>query len=136
LGEEETPSLQKHAVLGMGPSKKILCAWLIYGSKHRNESLKLLPYQFTEVSDALLLLKEEANTKSDFRSQNFQNSCVYRMALGPTQPLIQWVPGALSLGVKWPGHEADHSPSPSAKVKNEWSYTSTPPICLHGVVLS
>jgi hypothetical protein len=33
-----------------------------------------------------------------------------RTALGPTQPPIQWVPGALSLGVKQPGHEADHSP--------------------------
>jgi len=29
-----------------------------------------------------------------------------RPALGPTQPPIQWVPGALSLGVKWPGREA------------------------------
>jgi hypothetical protein len=26
-----------------------------------------------------------------------------------------------------PGHEADHSPSSSAEVKNAWSYTSTPP---------
>jgi hypothetical protein len=32
-------------------------------------------------------------------------------ALGPTQPSIQWVPGALSLGVKRPGREADHSPN-------------------------
>jgi hypothetical protein len=40
-----------------------------------------------------------------------------RMALGPTQPPIQWVPGALSLGVKRLGHEADHSPSSSAEVK-------------------
>jgi len=40
-----------------------------------------------------------------------------RLALGPTQPPIQWVPGALSLGVKWPGHEADHLPLSSAKVK-------------------
>jgi hypothetical protein len=39
------------------------------------------------------------------------------MALGPTQPPIQWVPGALSLGVKWPGHEPDHSPQSSVKVK-------------------
>jgi hypothetical protein len=59
-----------------------------------------------------------------------------RMALGPTQPPIQWVPGALSLGVKQLGHEADHSPPSSAKVKNAWSYTSTPPVRLHGVVLS
>jgi hypothetical protein len=42
-----------------------------------------------------------------------------RMALGPTQPPIQWVPGALSLGIKQPGLEADHSPPSSAKVK-EW----------------
>jgi hypothetical protein len=35
----------------------------------------------------------------------------------PTQPPIQWVPGALSLRVKRPGCEADHSPPSSAKVK-------------------
>jgi hypothetical protein len=38
---------------------------------------------------------------------------------GPTQPPIQWVPGALSLGVKRPGRETDHSPSSSAELK-EW----------------
>jgi hypothetical protein len=59
-----------------------------------------------------------------------------RPALGPIQPPVQWVPGALSLGVKRPGHEADHSPPSSAEVKNAWSYTSTLPIRIHGVVLS
>jgi hypothetical protein len=34
------------------------------------------------------------------------------------------------------GHEADHSPPSTAKVKNIWSYTSTHPIRLHGVVLN
>jgi hypothetical protein len=28
---------------------------------------------------------------------------------------------------KWPGHEADHSPPSSVKVKNSWSYTSSVP---------
>jgi hypothetical protein len=42
-----------------------------------------------------------------------------RTALGPTQPPVQCVPGALSVGVKWPGCEADHSPPSSAEVK-EW----------------
>jgi hypothetical protein len=37
--------------------------------------------------------------------------------VGPTHPPIQWVPGALSLGVKLPGREADHSPPSSAEVK-------------------
>jgi len=58
------------------------------------------------------------------------------MALGLTQPPIQWVPGDLSLRIKQPGHEADHSPPSSAEVKNACSYTSTPPVCLHGVMLS
>jgi hypothetical protein len=40
-----------------------------------------------------------------------------RTALGPTQPPRQWVTWALSLGVKRPGREADHSPSSSAEVK-------------------
>jgi hypothetical protein len=59
-----------------------------------------------------------------------------RSALGPTQPPIRWVPGALSLGVKRPRREAYHSPPSSAEVTNAWSYTSTPSIRLHGVVLS
>jgi hypothetical protein len=55
---------------------------------------------------------------------------------GAPQSPIRWVPGALSLGVKRPGREADHSIPYSAEVKNAWSYTSTPPVRLHGVVLS
>jgi hypothetical protein len=39
------------------------------------------------------------------------------MALRPTQPPIQWVTGAVSLGVKQLGCEADYSPPSSAKVK-------------------
>jgi hypothetical protein len=38
--------------------------------------------------------------------------------------------------VKRSGREADHSPPSIAEVKNAWSYTSIPPISLHGVVLS
>jgi hypothetical protein len=38
-------------------------------------------------------------------------------ALGPTQPPNRWPPGVLSLGVEQPGCEADHSPPPSAEVK-------------------
>jgi len=41
-----------------------------------------------------------------------------RTALGPTEPPIPWILGALSLGVKRPGREADHSPPSSAEVKD------------------
>jgi hypothetical protein len=47
--------------------------------------------------------------------------------LGLTRPPTQGAPGALSSGVKRPGHEADHSPTTSAKVKKMWIYTSTSP---------
>jgi hypothetical protein len=58
--------------------------------------------------------------------KNFLVSKLSRPALGPTQPPIQWVAGAVSPGVKWQGHKADHSPPASAKVKKMWIYTSTP----------
>jgi len=44
--------------------------------------------------------------------------------------------GDLSLGVKRPRFEADHSPLSSDEVKNVWSYTSILPIRLHGMVFS
>jgi hypothetical protein len=46
----------------------------------------------------------------------FFSTITSRPALGPTQPPIQWVPGALSLEVKRQGREADHSPPSSAEV--------------------
>jgi len=58
---------------------------------------------------------------------SFLMSTASRPALGITLPLIQWVPGALSPGIKLPMREANHSPPSSAKAKNEWSYTFTPP---------
>jgi hypothetical protein len=41
-----------------------------------------------------------------------------RLALEPTQPPIQWVPGALFWGEKRSGRKADHSPASSAEIKN------------------
>jgi hypothetical protein len=54
---------------------------------------------------------------SRWRPGMFLFTTVSRTALGPTQPPIQWVPGALSLGVKWPGREADLSTPSSPEVK-------------------
>jgi hypothetical protein len=38
--------------------------------------------------------------------------------------------------VKWLRHETGHSSPSSAKVKNAWSYTSTPPVHFHGILFS
>jgi hypothetical protein len=56
----------------------------------------------------------------------FPFTTVSRPALGPTQPPIQRLPGDLSLRIKQPGRETEHSPPSSAVIKNAWSYTSTP----------
>jgi hypothetical protein len=49
-----------------------------------------------------------------------------RSILEPIQASIQWVTGALSLEVKRPGQEADHSPPASAEFKKMWIYISIP----------
>jgi len=41
--------------------------------------------------------------------------------------------GVLSPELKRPGRGVNHSLSSNTKVKNEWSYTSTSPTCIHGV---
>jgi len=56
-----------------------------------------------------------------------------RPLLVPTQPPLQWVSGSLSLGVKRPGRDSHFYLVPRSK--NAWSFTSTLPIRLHGVVL-
>jgi hypothetical protein len=59
-----------------------------------------------------------------------------RPALGLTQPPIQWVAGVLSLGVKRPGPDADHSPPSSAEFKECVDLYLHSTIRLHSVVLS
>jgi hypothetical protein len=52
-------------------------------------------------------------------------STASKPVLGPSQSLIQWVPGAISPGVKRLRSEADHSPPPAVEVKN---VGATPPL--------
>jgi hypothetical protein len=57
---------------------------------------------------------------------------ISRPAVGPIQPSVQWVTGFI-FGVKQPRLFVGHSVQFNAEVKNEWRYTSTPPVCLLGV---
>jgi hypothetical protein len=54
-----------------------------------------------------------------------------RLAVGPTQPPIQSVPGVKKLE-----HKGDHSPPSRYNVKNVWSYASTPTKSPHGMMLN
>jgi hypothetical protein len=46
---------------------------------------------------------------------------------GPPSLLFNGYWGVLSLEVKWPGRETDHSPPTSAKIKKMWVCTCIPP---------
>ena len=59
---------------------------------------------------------------------NFSFLKTTKLAVLPAKPAIRWV-----TGVKQQMCEADRSSLFSAKV-NKWSYISTPPIRLHGVI--
>jgi hypothetical protein len=51
----------------------------------------------------------------------------------PSSPAASYsvVTADSSTAKKWPGRATDHSPPYSAiEVKNEWSHTSAPPVCL------
>jgi len=74
-------------------------------------------------------MDQETNLKTLFR----HHTIPYSSQISPEN--IWWVPGILSPVVKWPGHEADYSPSSCAEVKNAENYTSTPSISLCGLVV-
>lgn len=54
------------------------------------------------------------------RNKRFVFCKASRSALGPTQPDLQ-------SGTNRPGREAGHSPPSNARIKNAWTYISTPP---------
>jgi hypothetical protein len=88
--------------------------------------LALQPHNF-EIVRVLMQGTGKGQNLRPGEVKNFLFSTSSRPVLGPIQPPIQWVPGAISRGIKRPGREADHSPPTSAKVKKMWIYTSPPP---------
>jgi hypothetical protein len=82
-------------------------------------------------------LQYERTTKTQADNEIFLLTTASRQALGPTQPPIHCVTRDLSLGVKRPGHEADHSPPSCAEVKECVKLYLHSPLCLlHGEALS
>jgi hypothetical protein len=101
-----------------------------------------IPFTSAEVLSSIFSLKNKTSCGYDGLSNKIIKSCGEQITVPIIQTgfevhptPIQWVPWALSPGVKWPGREVDHSPPTSAEVKKMWIYTSTL-IHLHGVVLN
>jgi hypothetical protein len=68
--------------------------------------------------------------------KTYRNTDVKDFSLQKCSDLL-WGPPCLLLngyhvtfpGIKWPGCEVDSLPPSSAKVKNKWNYTFSPPVC-------
>jgi hypothetical protein len=92
--------------------------------------MKQVPYTSgyrSQYSDWLRAGRPRGRSSGPGGGKNFHFCMSSRPSLGSMQPPIQWVLGALSLGVKRQGREAHHSPPTSAEVKKLGIYTSTPP---------
>jgi hypothetical protein len=89
--------------------------------KKKNENIATSRY-----SDWLRAGRPRGRSSNPGRVKNFLLSTSSRPVRGPTQPPIQWVPGAISPGVKRLGRESDHTPPTTAEVMKTWIYTSTP----------
>jgi hypothetical protein len=87
-------------------------------------------------SDWLRPGRPRSRSSSPGRDKNFHFFISSRPTLRFTQPSIQWIPGALSPGVKRLVHEADHLPPTSAEVKKNVDVYIHSPIRLHCVVLN
>jgi hypothetical protein len=72
------------------------------------------------------VIVQESRGSIPGRGKIFLFSIASRPPLGPTEPPIQWVSGAVSSGVKRQGREAEHSPSSSAEAKNGGAIPSLP----------
>jgi hypothetical protein len=83
----------------------------------------MLEHRISEVGGIAQWYKRWATALNDRGFESRQGLGIFlfatasRPALWPTQPPVQWVPRALSLGVKWPGRKADHSPPSIAVVR-------------------
>jgi hypothetical protein len=93
-----------------------ICLWLIFKLAGIAQSVKWLGYE----------LDDWGSVPDRGREWFILFTTASTPALWPTQPSVQWVPGAPSLRVKRLRREAYHSPTSNAEAKNAWSYTFTP----------
>ena len=119
------------------PSQKSLPVILVMDQKHPTQTthLNLLTQNFTffpnqcgaaQTVQWLCYTLEDQGFKSSQKQQTYLFSKTSKPAPAPTQSPTP----AFSLAVKWPV-QSDHSHLSKAKFKNQWSFTSTPPVCHH-----
>jgi hypothetical protein len=76
-------------------------------------------YLFTKSRGSAVGKVASKQSSSTGKAKNVHLSISSRQSLRPTQPLIQYMQGAISQGVEQPGREADHAPQTSAEAKRK-----------------
>jgi len=120
-----------------------LNAHLVYLAVHKTvwfynmENFLIFTYQSFRIK---FVFEEELGYLSQYGLDNcswISSRAMMRYFSLLLHPYQLWGPPSLLFNrVKLPGCEANHSPPPSNKVQNAWSYTSTHLTCLHNVVLN
>jgi hypothetical protein len=88
----------------------------------RENILWTITYMYVRIRDISVCIATgyglDGRGSMSIRGKFFIYSTAFRPTLVSTQPPIQWVQGALSLGIKWTRRETDYSPPSSAEVNN------------------
>jgi hypothetical protein len=106
--------IPRHALISVGSSSSCFCRICNRALKNMAEAKFRLVLLSVWCSDGLRTGRPGFDSR---QCKIFLFSTAFRPTLGPTQPPIQRLPGAFSLGIKRQGREADHSPPTSAEIR-------------------
>jgi hypothetical protein len=106
---------------------------LLFLTQFHSNSFTITNSWHGPASIAIKLCKERSRVQFLAAARDFFFSKMSGLAVEPTNLLLNGYRETFPW-VKRLGHEADHSPQTTAEVKNGWSYTSTSPIHLHGIM--
>jgi hypothetical protein len=102
---------------------------------HQDSLMKTVVYSTVGIATGYGLDDQRVGVRVPVGSRILPFSMSSSLALGFTQPHIQWVPGSVSPGVKRRGRKSDHSLPASAKVKKTWGLYIYSSIRLNGAVV-
>jgi len=110
-----------------GSKQNIWCWFELYFLSSEFDVLTVPHNQFSWVDSSVSIVTRLRVGRQAFGFPAGTEKGFLHFAAASWPPLMQWVPWPVPVELKRPWREADHSPPPSAKVKNAWRYTKVYP---------